>query len=419
MSYVKRLLQYWEEEVPTYTYKARDEGGKAVTGVLEAPSREAVASKLHQMGYMVSRVEEGLPPGVRLGAFREQFRGIKTEDMVLFNFQLSNMLNSGLTLLLSLETLKDQIENRRLKKIIAEVARNVEAGNSFSEALAMHPNIFPRLFVHMVRAGEATGHLDTVLSRYAVYAESVEDLRQKVRGALFYPAILLVSATAVILLVVTFVVPQFVEIFSKAGIPLPLPTQILHAVGLGIKRYWYLFLLAMGGLFAAFRWFRGTSNGGLVIDRWSLQIPVIGVLLRKVCISRSARTLTTLVSSGVPMLNALEIVEEVVGNRLISGAVRKARDSVEGGSKLAEPLKISGEFPLDTVQMISVGEESGNLDEMLNKISDFYDRGVAYSVKKLTTLIEPVCLVVMGVIVAFIMASMLLPIFDMAKTLRR
>jgi len=403
--------------MPTFTYRARDEAGKTVKGILEAPSREEVAARLHKMGYLVTRVEKGLSSEFNLESFGDRFQRVKTEDIVMFNFQLANMIGSGLPLLLSLKILKTQTESATLKRILERVTREVEGGMSFSEALTLHPRAFSKLFINMVKAGEATGHLDAVLNRYALYAEYQEDLRQKIQGALFYPGILVVAGVTVILFVVSFVVPQFTAIFAKAHVPLPLPTRILSLVGRGIKQYWFLLLFAVVALGAALKGIHRMETGRLTIDRFLLTLPVIGPLLRKVAISRFARTLATLVESGVPMLESLEIVEEVVGNQVLGRAIRKARKNVEGGEKLAEPLKVSGEFPLDAAQMIAVGEETGDLGGMLNKISDFYDRSVGYSVKKLTTLIEPVCLVVMGGVVAFIMASMLLPIFDMVKTI--
>lgn len=404
--------------MPTFTYRARDEAGKTVKGTLEAPSQEEVAARLHHMGYLVTRVEKGLSSEFTLESFGDWFQKVKTEDIVMFNFQLANMTGSGLPLLLSLKILKTQTESATFKRILERVAREVEGGMSFSEALTLHPRIFSKLFINMVKAGEATGHLDAVLNRYALYAEYQEDLRQKIQGALFYPSILVVAGVSVILFVVTFVVPQFMEIFAKAHVPLPLPTRILSVVGKGIKQYWFLLLFAAPALGAALKGIRQMEGGRLATDRFLLGIPVVGALLRKVSISRFARTLATLVESGVPILASLEIVEEVVGNRVIGQAIRQARMSVEGGEKLAEPLKKTSAFPQDAAQMIAVGEETGDLSGMLNKISDFYDRSVGYSVKKLTTLIEPVCLVVMGSVVAFIMASMLLPIFDMVKTIR-
>jgi len=404
--------------VPTFTYKARDEAGKAVKGELEAVSKDEVASKLHEMGYMVSRVDESFSSGVQLPDLAERFTRVKSRDMILFNIQLANMLSAGITLLMCLKILQQQFEEKKFKKIIGEVTRSVEAGSSFSEALGTHPRVFNKLFVSTVKAGESSGNLDRVLTRLAAYVEYQDDLKEKIQGALFYPMVLLFAGIAVILIVVTFLIPQFVDMFTKAGVALPLPTQILYAVGIGLKQYWYFCLMGLGALVFGAGWYRKTDGGELFTDRMFLKIPVVGGLVRKVCISRFARTLSTLVASGVPMLHGLSIVEEIVGNRIIARVVRKARDSVESGSKIAEPLKVSGEFPVDVVSMISVGEETGDLDGMLNKIADFYDRLVSYAVKRLTTLIEPFFLVLMGGLVGLIMASVLLPIFDMAQAIR-
>ncbi len=388
-------------------------------GVLEAPSQEDVALRLRGMGYHVSGVEETLGSGFGLNGFSDRLGRVKAQDIVMFNFQLANMLGAGLSILVSLKILEKQFESRKLKKVISIVSQNVEAGSSFSEALAMHPKVFSKLIVHSVRAGEASGHLDTVLKRLATYTEAQEDLRQKIKGALFYPTILLFAGITVILLVVSFLIPQFVAIFNEAGVPLPLQTRILNALGMGIRNHWYLGLLGLALVVILWRWVITTSWGERFFHGFSLKIPVVGPLVRKVSISRFARTLATLTSSGVPILTSLDLVEEVVGNRIIAQGVHQARQAVESGARIAEPLKVSGEFPMDTVQMIAVGEETGDLDGMLDKISDYYDRAVTYGVKKLTQLIEPLFLVLMGLMVGFIMASVLFPIFDLATTLRR
>ena len=402
----------------TFTYRARNEAGKVVKGVLEAPSREDVGVRLRKLGYLVSGVEETLGSGFGLDGFSDGFGRVKAQDIVMFNFQLANMLGAGLSILMSLKILGQQFEKSKLKKVIGDVSRNVEAGISFSEALAMHPNVFSKLIVQSVRAGEASGHLDTVLQRLATYTEAQEELRQKIQGALFYPTILFVAGISVILLVVSFLIPQFVAIFNEAGVSLPIQTRILHVVGMGIRDHGYLWLTGVALVVILWRWMIRTRWGERCYHAFSLKVPVVGSLLRKLCISRFARTLATLTASGVPILTSLDLVGEVVGNRIIAQALHQARQAVESGAKLAQPLKVSGEFPMDTVQMIAVGEETGDLDEMLDKISDYYDRAVTYGVKRLTQLIEPLFLILMGLMVGFIMASVLFPIFDLATTLK-
>ncbi len=401
----------------TFTYKARDEAGQAVKGTMEAESQEQLAQKLRRMGYLPTQILLTRPSFV-LDDFGKKFERIRIEDMIMFNLQLANMIDSGLMILTSLRAIGEQLENKKLKQIVGQVERSIEGGATFSESLAQHNTVFPKLFVSMVKAGETSGHLPTVLNRFARYAEQREDLRQKILTACFYPSILLMAGIGVIVFIVTFVVPQFVEIFEKAGIALPLPTQIIYSVGLGIKHFWYLIPLVILGLIVCFKYYRQTENGKHNVDQLILKIPVIGVLVRKVIVSRFCRTLATLVDSGVPLLQGLQILKEVVGNDVFVRLVQNVHDSVQEGGKISQTLKVSQEFPPDVVQMIISGEETGQLGKMLNKAADFYDTAVEYSIKKLTTLIEPIFLIIMGSMVGFIMASMLLPMFDMVKTLR-
>ena len=403
--------------MPTYIYKARDATGKLVKGSMDATNRDELTEKLNRMGYMTTRVTEAIS-GIKIESAFEKFKRISTEDMIIFNVQLANMINSGIPILVCLDTLDKQIENKRLRETVGEIKRNLEAGDSFSQALTRHPRVFSKLFMNMVKVGEASGKLDTVLTRFAEYTERQADLNQKIKGALFYPIILLFAGIAVTLFIVTTIIPQFAEIFMKAGIRLPMPTMILYKVGTWLKHYWYVVGLVIIMACVAVRFYVRTRKGRLVFDRLTLKIPIVGSLLRKVCIARFSRTLATLVSSGVSILQSLDITREVIGNEVLGRVIGNVRGSVEKGEKIAEVLKVSEEFPADTVQMISVGEETGNLDGMLNKIADFYNMSIGYSIKKLTTVLEPLFLVIMGGMVGFIMASMLLPIFDMMKVLR-
>lgn len=401
----------------TFAYRARDERGKLVSGTMDAVSADEVAAKLRKMGYIATGVN-ALAPGIKLDAVAAAYRPVRTQDVLVFYFQLANLIESTVPILTALKTIEAQTENKKLKDVIAQTQRNIEAGALLSASLSRYPRIFSRLFVNMVRAGEESGKLAQVLRRYALYAEAQAELKEKIKGALFYPAILFIASIAVVIFIVTFIIPQFVDIFTKAGIKLPFATYALFIAGLFIKRYWLLLALGFAALLFWGRRYRSSKNGMALLDRLILKAPVIGVLARKICISRFTRTLSTLTSSGVAILPSLDITREVIGNAAIADAILRARQSVEQGQKLSEPLKLSGEFPADTVEMIAVGEETGNLDEMLNKIADFYDMALGYAIKKLTTIIEPLFLAVMGSMVAFIMASMLIPIFDMVRILR-
>ncbi|MBL7068359.1 MAG: type II secretion system F family protein [Candidatus Omnitrophica bacterium] len=400
-----------------FAYRARDTMGKPVKGSIEADTKTEVIDRLNKMNYMATYVGE-IRPSTKLESMLQGLKRVRSDDMLLFFIQFSNMINAGIPILTCLHTLEAQIENVVLKKTVRGVANNVEGGDSLSQAFAGFPFIFPRLFTNMIKAGEASGKLDTVLARYAQFFEHQEDLRQQVKGALIYPIILLCAGLVVILIIVTFVIPQFAEIYMKAGIRLPIPTLIVYNIGTAIRHYWYLFVLALLLISTGIKYYSRTKRGTLKFDRLKLKIPVIGPLNRKVAIARFSRTLATLVGSGVPILESLDITRGVIENEILARVIDNMRGCVEKGDRMAGSLKISEEFPSDVIQMINVGEETGSLDTMLNKIADFYDMTVGYAVRRLTTLIEPFFLVIMGVMIGFIMASMLLPIFDMIKTLR-
>ena len=404
--------------MPSYSYKARDGAGKAVSGNMDSSSEEKLAEKLRDMGYMPTQIKKAVPE-LDLSKFGERFKRIKPEDLIMFSVQLANMIDAELTLVNSLDIIHQQIENKKLQDIVGEVKREVEGGSSFSDALAKHPKTFSKLFIDMVGAGEASGKLNAVLNRLAIYAEQQEDLRQQVKNALFYPMILAFAGAAVVILIVTFVMPQFVVIFNKADVPLPLPTQIFYGLGVALKKFWYLIILIIWFAVIGFKMYARTNVGRIQLDRLKLSLPVIGTLTRKLIISRFSRTLATLIDSGVPILHSLDIVRGVVGNQIIGDVILKVRKSVEEGERIAVEFKKSGEFPPDMIQMIAVGEETGKLGPMLTKIAGYYDNAVGYSLKKLIALIEPVFIIVLGALVGFIMASMLLPMFDMVKTINR
>ena len=402
--------------MPVFVYKARDELGKQIKGVMEAKNREALATKLGSIGYFVTNITEQ-KTALKL-SFGERFTKVKTEDLILFNVQLANMIAAGLSLLTSLRTLTKQVENRKFREVIQDVYRNIEAGGTFSDSLAKHPKVFTPLMIHMIHAGEVSGTLDQVLNRLAIFAEHQADLEERIKGAMVYPIILVIVGFSVIMFLSIFLIPMFVDVFLKAGVTLPLPTKIVFIFSQIVKKYWYLLIISGIALMAAIKYYFSTPGGKLVFDKYLLKLPVIGLLARKLAIARFARTLATLTASGVPILECLEIVEKVVGNEIIARVIKRVREGVSEGSKIAEPLRISEEFPPDTIQMIAVGEESGSLDAMLTKIADFYDTSVNYSVKKLTTMIEPLFLILVGSAVGFLLASVFLPMFEMMKVVK-
>lgn len=403
--------------MPNYRYTARDERGNAVAGTLAAPTLEALADQLKRTGYLVTQTRE-VAEGATMEGVLQGLRRVSYDDLVLFNVQLSKMVQVGIPLVSALSTLAQQTENRRLREAIGDVARTVEAGASFSEALGRHPSIFSNLFVNMIQAGEISGKLDEVLRRLAEFTRHQASLREQVKTALTYPAILLIVGVAVIGFLVTGIIPKFMKIFLEAGVALPLPTAILYRVSQLVRGYWAWGLggLALAG-WASSRWIH-TPQGRRTLDPMLLELPVIGPLVRKVALSRFARTLETLLSSGVPILESLSIVEKTCGNVVIEDVIRTVQTSVKQGGAISDPLKMSQEFPPMVVQMISVGEASGTLDHMLGEIADHYDELVQHGIKRVTAFVEPVFLMIMGGMVAFIMASILLPLFGMVNVVR-
>lgn len=411
--------------MPSFIYKARDAAGKSIQDSMEAANSEEVLARLRSRGLLVTKVTRASAiikkPSTdsSLALFLDRLTPISTDTLVSFNIQLSNLVNAGISLLDSLILLYNQIENKRLKKMVTNMARDIEGGASFSQALGKYPETFPLLYVSMVKAGEAGGNLDIVLVRYAAYAESQSDLKKKIGEALFYPLTLLVLSIGVILFIVTSVIPKFMEIYLAAKIDLPLFTLILYKTGTGLKKYWYLIFFFVLATWLGLRYYLRTKQGRFLFDKFKLKIPVVGPLFRQLAISRFARTMGTLVSSGVPVLETLDIVKDVIGNEVLKRTIEEVSASVERGEKIGEHLKRSGQFPPDTVQMITVGEETGNLDLMLNKVADFYTTSLGYAIRRLTTVFEQISLMVIGLIITLVMLSLILPLFNMIKILKR
>jgi len=402
----------------TYTYAARDESGRLVRGVLEAESQVALAERLRRMGYLVTRMEQTAAgsqrlPGIPWGA------GVSQESLLMAAVQLANVVGAGVPLVSSLRTIASQTPHRLLREALEAVARAIDGGETFSQALRRHAAVFPPLMISMVAVGEASGTLDTVLSRFATLVEKDLALRRAVQGSLTYPALLLLAATGLILFVVSFVVPQFASLFARVGVPLPLPTRWLSAVGNAITTSWWAFgLVGVAGV-AGVTMASRLPRVRLAIDRGVLRLPAVGPVVHQTLVARFARMLATLVGAGLPILTALETAEGVVGNQVMVQEVRRVRSAVERGERIAETLAVGKVLAPDAIQMIRVGEESGRLETMLERIADFYELRVTYRLKQMTTLLEPIVLVGMGGLVALIMASLLLPMFDMVKVVQR
>ena len=393
--------------MPSFTYTARSADGQLKSAVLDAPNKDDAMAQLKRQKLNVIKIDEG---GKKKGT-----GAVPMRDIVIFTRQFSTMINSGLPLVQALDILAEQSENPMLKTIAREVVFDVSSGSTMSDALSKHPKAFSDLYVNMVAAGEVGGILDTILMRLAVFMEKNDALVRKVKGAMIYPAVISSVAAIAITVLLVFVIPTFQRMFASANIPLPFPTRLVIAMSHILKTYWYMFIIVIGGAVFAIRAYNRTPNGKLVIDRLMLRAPVLGDVLRKSAVSRFTRTLGTLISSGVSILDGLEITAKTSGNRVIQDAIMESRASIAGGETIAAPLKRSNVFPPMVLSMISVGESTGGLDEMLTKIADFYDEEVDAAVSGLLALMEPVMIVFLGVVVGGMVIAMYLPIFDMVN----
>lgn len=405
--------------MPTYSYKAKTAAGLVMEGVIDADEQRGAVEKLRNQKMVVLEIgEKAVPPLEKFKAlvgWKKGKKDIPSKDLSLFSRQLSTLVGAGVPIVQSLGILETQAENPDFKEVLGAVKTDIEAGLSISDALKKHPNAFPDLYCSMVKAGELGGILDTILERLTAYLESSEALKAKVKGAMMYPAIVLSICSIVTVFLMIFVIPTFKNIFASFGAELPLPTQMLIDISDAMKAKWYLIVAFPFVSWKAFQKFYATPFGQKWVDGKSLQVPIFGPILKKVAVARFTRTLGTLIKSGVPIMQALETVASTAGNVVISEAVNLTRESIREGGHLSDPLKKSGIFPNMVTSMISVGEETGALDIMLTKIADFYDQEVDTAVKGLTSLIEPIVIVVMGVIIGTIVIAMFMPMFGLGE----
>ncbi len=395
----------------TFTYTARTASGELKTASIEAANREDVVAQLRRQRLSVVKVDEESKPKKARGS-------IGMRDIVIFTRQFSTMINAGLPLVQALDILAKQTENKVLADVTRAVVFDVESGHTVADALAKHPNAFSELYVNMVAAGEAGGILDTILMRLATFMEKNDALVRKVKGAMIYPGVIMSVAFIAIAVLLIFVIPVFESMFASVGLALPLPTRVVIGLSKFLKGYWWAVGAGMGGAFYMLKKYYATPNGRLAIDKLMLKMPVLGDVLRKSAVSRFTRTLGTLISSGVSILDGLEITAKTAGNRVIQDAIMASRASIAGGDTIAAPLAKSAVFPPMVISMIAVGEQTGGLDEMLSKIADFYDEEVDAAVSGLLSLLEPIMIVFLGVVVGGMVVAMYLPIFDMINAVQ-
>jgi len=402
--------------MPLFEYTARNAAnGQIQKGQVDVKSKEEVSAHLRKNRLILVSVREA-PRSISLGGLGKG--RVKTRDIVIFTRQFATMINAGLPLVQSLTILASQTENKTLAEVTRAVVHDVESGHTLADAFSKHPKTFSELFVNMVAAGEAGGILDTILLRLATFLEKSDALIRKVKGAMVYPAVIFSVAIIAISVLLIFVIPTFQSMFASVNMELPLPTRVVIGMSQLLIHYWWVGVLGAGlGIYALKKYY-ATAPGQLQIDSLMLRAPILGDILRKSAVSRFTRTLGTLISSGVSILDGLEITAKTAGNRVIHNAVMESRQSIAGGETIAAPLEKSKVFPPMVISMIAVGEQTGGMDEMLTKIADFYDEEVDVAVSSLLSLMEPVMIVVLGVIVGGMVVAMYLPIFDMMNAVQ-
>ena len=402
--------------MPMWEYTAKAAAtGQIMKGQLDVPSRDDVISFLRR-SRMTPVVVREAPKALTLPAAFTA--GIKTRDVVIFTRQFATMINAGLPLVQSLSILAQQTENKALKEVTKSVVYDVEAGNTLADAMRKHPKAFSDLYVNMVAAGEAGGILDTILLRLATFLEKNDALVRKVKGAMVYPSVIMTVAAAAIAILLIFVIPTFQSMFASVNMELPLPTRIVIGASSFLIHWWWACIAGAVGAGFMLRQYAKTPDGRKRIDQFMLNAPILGDVLRKSAVSRFTRTLGTLISSGVSILDGLVITAKTAGNRVIHDAIMQSRQSIAGGETIAAPLEQSKVFPPMVISMVAVGEQTGGLDEMLSKIADFYDEEVDVAVSALLSLMEPIMITVLGIIVGGMVVAMYLPIFDMVNAVQ-
>ena len=403
-----------------FEYKALDAKGTQLTGIIDADTPADARSKLRKKGVFPTDVVEsdekiGLQSEVTVSRLLSR---VKASDVAVFTRQLATLINAGLPLIAGLTALIEQLEKSPLKKVVIKVRDQVNAGSTFADALALHPRVFSPLYINMVKAGESAGALEVVLERLADLAERSLKLRNRVRSIMVYPILVGVIGVLVVMFLLVRVVPSIINIFEESRQALPLPTIVLINVSEFVRGYWWGIILILVGLYLLFTFWRKGLRGRHIVDRLKLRLPLFGNLIRKMAIVRFSQTLSILLSSGVPLLRALDIVKKIVNNLVIADAIEDAKVAIRAGKSVAEPFRKSRIFPPMVIHMIAVGESSASLEDMLFKVAQAYEDEVETTVGALTSVLEPLMILVMGGIVAFIVVSVLLPIFQMTQIIQ-
>lgn len=404
--------------MPNFLYKGRTQSGAVVNGVLDAATPEEAAQQLFSKGYTPIKIERGdsVMPSV---TSKNLFDRVKAEDLIVFSRQLATLITAGISFLRSLDTLAEQTKSRKLRGIIEEMRKEVERGSSFSNALSKFPDVFSPLYISMISVGEEGGVLDEILDRLAGLLEHEATTKARIKAATRYPLIVVFAITIAFIVLTTFVIPRFAAIYAASKTQLPLPTRMLLFINKAITQYWPFMIAGIAAIIFAFKSYIKTTSGRWNWDNFKLKVPIIGPVIEKTVMSRFARLFSTLYRSGIPLMHTLEIVSGTLGNVIIERAVGTIKESVREGKGISQPMASTNAFPPMVTQMVAVGEETGALDTMLTKVSDYYDQEVEYAIKNLSTSLEPVLLVFLAGMVLFLALAMFLPIWDMIHALKK
>jgi type IV pilus assembly protein PilC len=402
--------------MPLYEYKAINKAGESIDGRYSAKDRTEILQMLRKKEFhpvLVKEVAEGTDLG-KLSIFNK----VKIKDISVFARQFYAMLNAGVTIIQALDILRQQTENKAFKAVIEKVYESVQKGSTLSEGMKEHRNVFPELFIHMVEAGEVSGTLDSIMDRMATHYEKETKIQNKIRSAMTYPVILAIVSVVVVVFMLVAILPTFLSMFEGSGVPLPGPTKFLLGISNGLRQYWYIIIAVLGLIVYIIRRYIKTDTGRKAFDRLKLKVPVVKNTIVKIATSRFTRTLSTLLASGIPLLPAMDIVSKVVGNQVIADGILNVKEELRKGFDMAGPIRRLGIFPPMVDSMIMIGEESGALDEVLRRTADFYDEEVDVAIQKMTSMLEPVMLIVMAVIIGFLVVAMYLPMIDMMQTVQ-
>lgn len=405
--------------MPNFKYRVRDRSGKATAGTIDAPNLQMAGDRLFQLGYFPIKIEaEGETVSFNPSDLWQRFQQVKFEEIIFFSQQLSTLYKAGVPLLTGLISLAEQSENKKMKIMVKAISQQIEKGSTLFEAMAKYPEVFTPVYVNMIRAGETSGMLGQSLDRFVALADREMRTRQRVKEATRYPKIVIVSLTIAFGVLIAFVIPRFAEVFSRFNTPLPLPTRVMIGINNVFHTYWYIVLAALFGIPFLVRHYIRTPKGKYLWDRFKIRIPVFGPLFLKIALSRFAYIFVMLNRSGIPILQTLAITSSTIDNVILSQSIEEMGRKVRGGSSLTDAMSESGRFTPLVIQMLSVGESSGTLDEMLMRVTEYYDIEVENSIKKLSTYVEPILTLFLGVMVLFLALAVFLPWWNLASLFR-